>query len=229
MVATAVYTEGAEVAAGARRTFDGGALAANLKPAMAEEHEAALPPSTVHAIDANPPRRRRGPSVEPGGKRWTGPAVAVGLAVAAGAVATLVLTGMQDKAIYSKPVDELLSQKAKFVGRPVRAEGNLVHGSLVKRDEPCEYRFTLVKNSVELPVRFAQCIVPDTFRDIADIDVGVTVEGELQRDDSFEATSVLAKCPSKYEMKERKQHGEEMPHGPLAIDEAPGSPRAATP
>jgi cytochrome c-type biogenesis protein CcmE len=196
---------------------------------MAEEH-GETPPSTVHANDAKPPRRRRSPSDEPAPRRWTGLAVAVGLAAAAGAIATLVLTGMQDKAIYSKPVDELLAQKAKFIGRPVRAEGNLVHGSLVKRDEPCEYRFTLVKNSAELPVRFAQCIVPDTFRDVPDIDVGVTVEGELQRDDSFEATNVLAKCPSKYEMKERKQRGEEMPHGPLAADEGPGSgPRAATP
>jgi cytochrome c-type biogenesis protein CcmE len=158
-----------------------------------------------------------------------GLAVAVGLAAAAGAIATLVLTGMQDKAIYSKPVDELLAQKTKFVGRPVRAEGNLVHGSLVKRDEPCEYRFTLAKNSAELPVRFAQCIVPDTFRDVPDIDVGVTVEGELQRDDSFEATSVLAKCPSKYEMQERKQKGEEMPHGPLASEGLTVGPRAAAP
>ena len=44
--------------------------------------------------------------------------------------------GMQDKGIYSKPVDELVAQKSKFVGKPVRAEGNLVHGSLVKRDSP---------------------------------------------------------------------------------------------
>ncbi len=188
-----------------------------------------LPPSTVHAIDAKPPRRRRGATDEAPRSRWGGVAVAVGLAMGAGAITALVLTGMQDKAIYSKPVDELLAQRAKFVGRPVRAEGTLVHGSLVKRDEPCEYRFTITKNAVELPVRFAQCIVPDTFRDVPDIDVGVTVEGELQRDDSFEATNVLAKCPSKYEMKERKQRGEEMPHGPLAAEGLPGSAQAATP
>jgi len=42
------------------------------------------------------------------------------------------------------------------------------------------------------------------------------VEGELQTDDSFEATNVLAKCPSKYEMQQRKNQGERMPHGPLA-------------
>ena len=149
-------------------------------------------------------------------KRWTGPALAVGLAMGAAAVATFVLTGMQDKAIYSKPVDELLAQKDKFAGRPVRAEGNLVHGSLVKRDQPCEYRFTIVKNGAELQVRYPQCVVPDTFRDVPGMDVGVTVEGELQADQSFLATSVLAKCPSKYEMKQRKDRGETMPHGPLA-------------
>jgi cytochrome c-type biogenesis protein CcmE len=158
-----------------------------------------------------------------GRKRWAGPAVASGLAMVAAAIAGLVLTGMQDNAIYSKPVDQLLAAKAKFVGRPVRAEGNLVHGSLVKRDQPCEYRFSIDKNGADLAVRFAQCVVPDTFRDVPDLDVGVTVEGELQADDTFEATSVLAKCPSKYEMKQRKDQGEQMPHGSLAAAAAPGT------
>ena len=142
--------------------------------------------------------------------------MAVGLAVAAALIATLVLTGMQDKAIYSKPVDQLLAQRSRFVGRPVRADGRLVHGSLTRRDRPCEYRFTIATGTAELPVRFAQCVVPDTFRDVPSVDVAVTVEGALQSDGTFEATNVLAKCPSKYEMKERKQRGEEMPHGPLA-------------
>ncbi len=149
-------------------------------------------------------------------KRWTGPALAVSLAAGAAAVATFVLTGMQDKAIYSKPVDELIAQKDKFAGRPVRAEGNLVHGTMVKRDQPCEFRFTIAKNGVELPVRYPQCVVPDTFRDVPGMDVGVTVEGELQPDQTFLASSVLAKCPSKYEMREKQKNGEQMPHGPLA-------------
>src|ERR1700723_1799501 len=101
--------------------------------------------------------------------------------------------------------------KAKFVGRPIRAEGNLVHGSLEKREQPCEYRFTITKNGASLPVRFAQCVVPATFRDVPGLALGSTVEGELQPDNGFEATSVLAKCPSKYDMQQRKQRGEEMP------------------
>lgn len=179
---------------------------------MSEAHIPSRPPS-----DARPVHRHTEKD-EPGSRRWVGVAIATTLAMGAAAIAGLVLTGMQDKAIYSKPVDQLLAESVKFVGRPVRAEGNLVHGSLVKREQPCEYRFSLTHNGVELPVRFAQCVVPDTFRDVPDLDVGVTVEGELRPNNAFEATSVLAKCPSKYEMQKRKDHGEQMPHGPLAVE-----------
>src|SRR4029078_7248261 len=98
--------------------------------------------------------------------------------MAAGAIVALVLVGMQDKGMYSKPVDLLVAEKAKFIGKPVPAEGNLVHGSLVKRESPCEQRFTIEKNGCQIPVRFGGCIVPDTFRDVPNVDLGVTVEGE---------------------------------------------------
>jgi cytochrome c-type biogenesis protein CcmE len=167
-------------------------------------------------VPQRPSARRDAADAAESPRSWRSAALAVGLAMGAAALAGLVLTGMQDKAIYSKPVDELLAQKAKFAGRPVRADGVLVHGSLVKRDSPCEYRFTIEKNGATLPVRYSQCVVPDTFRDVEGIDVGVTVEGELQADESFVASSILAKCPSKYEMQQKKQNGEQMPHGPLA-------------
>ena len=139
----------------------------------------------------------------------------VPLLMAAAAIVALVLVGMQDKGIYSKPVDELVAQKAKFMGKSVRAEGSLVHGSLVKREDPCEYRFTIEKNGTELPVRFARCIVPDTFRDVPGMDLAVTVEGELRADNSLEASQVLAKCPSKYEMKQKAANGEKAPHAAM--------------
>ena len=47
------------------------------------------------------------------------------------------------------------------------------------------------------------------------MDLGVTVEGELQADESIEASQVLAKCPSKYEMKEKAASGEKAPHAAL--------------
>lgn len=136
----------------------------------------------------------------------------MGLVGVGAAVVALALGGMKDKAIYSKPVDELVANASKFKGRSVRAEGTLVHGSLVRRESPCEYRFTIASKGVEVPVRFAQCVVPDTFKDVPTMDVAVTVEGELRADNSFEASSVLAKCPSKYEMEQMKVKGEQMPH-----------------
>ena len=155
-------------------------------------------------------RRRRAQAPEAGKK---GVYLAVGLVLAAGAIVAIVLT-MMNGAIYSKTVDVLLANKGRFMNRPVRVEGSLVHGTL-NHAQPCEYDFTIATRGVELPVRYPQCVVPDTFRDVPDMDVSVTVEGSLKADNTFEATSVLAKCPSKYEMKNRASHGEQMPHGAL--------------
>jgi len=166
-------------------------------------------PASERAFEV--PRRRPEEEEEEGAARKR-LLLVIPLLMAAAAIVALVLVGMQDKGIYSKPVDELVAQKAKFVGKSVRAEGNLVHGSLVKREDPCEYRFKIEKNNVEIPVRFAKCVVPDTFRDMPGVDVGVTVEGELRSDDSLEASAVLAKCPSKYEMKQKASQGEKAPH-----------------
>lgn len=173
-------------------------------PSAMSENEAVLE-------DAVPQRRRRGEEEDDEGSRRRLYLV-VPLLMAAAAIVAVVLVGMQDKGIYSKPVDELVAQKAKFIGKPVRAEGNLVHGTLVKRDDPCEYRFSIEKNNVEIPVRFAKCVVPDTFRDVQGMDVQVTVEGELRADNTLEASNVLAKCPSKYEMKQKEAGGEKAPH-----------------
>ncbi len=162
------------------------------------------------------PRRRRNRDNGAAAGAGGGLLLAVGLVMAAAAIVTVVLLTMKDKAIYSKPVDALLQEKSKYVNRPVRVEGNLVHGSLVHHDKPCEYDFTIEKNGTRLPIKYAQCVVPDTFRDVKGMDVGVTVEGELHADNSFEATSVLAKCPSKYEMKNRAARGERMPTGDVA-------------
>ncbi len=158
------------------------------------------------------PKRRRNRDNSAAVAAGGGVLLAVGLVMAAVAIVSIVLFTMKDKAIYSKPVDALIQEKGKFVGRPVRVEGNLVHGTLIHHEKPCEYDFTIEKNGTQMPVKYSQCVVPDTFRDVPGMDVGVTVEGELHADNTFEATTVLAKCPSKYEMKNRQQNGEKAPH-----------------
>jgi len=134
------------------------------------------------------------------------------LLVMAGGIVALVMTSFKDAAVYAKTVDQVQANRAQLMGRRLRVEGKLVHGTLEKRDQPCEYRFVIKGAEAELPVRFPQCIVPDTFRDMPGMDVGVTVEGKVAAAGGFDATQVLAKCPSKYEMKEKKERGEQMPH-----------------
>jgi cytochrome c-type biogenesis protein CcmE len=167
----------------------------------------ALPEDDGHEV---PVRRRRQEQADPQAKR-RGLYVLIPVVMIGAAIVFFVLEGMKDQAIYSKPVDELVANKARFAGRQVMAEGNLVHGTIQKRESPCEYRFIIEKKGTEVPVRFPQCVVPDTFRDVPGMDLGVTVEGELQPDNSFLATKVLAKCPSKYEMQQAAARGEKMP------------------
>ena len=143
------------------------------------------------------------------------PAVKVGLVLSAlGAALALLSFGSQasDAFVYSKLVHEVLANPSQFAGRELRVEGQLQKGSLKFREQPCEWRFVIEKEGRQMPVRFAQCIVPDTFRDTPGL--AVTVQGRLSADGSFEANQVIPRCPSKYEMQQRAKDGEKMPHEP---------------
>jgi cytochrome c-type biogenesis protein CcmE len=144
---------------------------------------------------------------QPGKRRNVGLLIAL-LAIVAATVA--VVMSSSQAAVYSKGVDQLMAERERLTGRTVRLDGTLVTGSLRRRDTPCEYRFSLSKNGATVPVRFAQCVVPDTFRDVPGTDVRVTVEGSLEQGGYFSADTIMAKCPSKYEDQMRK--GERSPY-----------------
>lgn len=144
------------------------------------------------------------------GKRNLGLLLAL-LAMGGGIVA-LVMTSFDQAAVYSRGVEQLLEEKSKLTGRNVRVEGTLVKGTLKRRDQPCEYRFDLERKGATVSVRYAQCIVPDTFRDMPGTDVSVTAQGSLVKAGHFEATQIMAKCPSKHEMKDLAAKGEQAPH-----------------
>lgn len=151
------------------------------------------------------------------------------LLAAAGGIVALVLTSFGDATVYSKGVDQLLAEKSRWVGRTVRVEGTLVKGTLVFREKPCEYRFDVTRSSALLHVRYPSCTKPDTLRDDMP-EVGVTAEGKLQNEGDFLASNVLAKCPSKYEMKEKAKNG--LPPGytpPNSPSALPAGPPAAIP
>jgi len=175
-----------------------------------DDELAAAVRESEEVAQAEPAPTAPAPLIRPAKKGSVGLLVAL-LVVGAG-ILTLVFVSGKDATIYARQVDELVREREKLTGRAVRVEGALKRGSLMKRADPCEYRFTLAKAGTELPVRFAQCIVPDTFRDMPGMDVMVTAEGTLDPAGHFEASQIMAKCPSKYEMSERAKKGESAPH-----------------
>jgi cytochrome c-type biogenesis protein CcmE len=156
---------------------DGGAEA----PPVAVDPGSPPPPPATHA----PPRRSVG--------------LLAGLLVATAGIASLFLWGFQGASVYAASVDEAMREREKLAGRALRIEGELVPGSLERRDKPCEFRFVVKGATERVAVKFPRCSVPDTFRDMPGGGVQVTVEGKLAADGSFDATNVMAKCTSKYD------------------------------
>lgn len=120
--------------------------------------------------------------------------------IGAGIVATMafmlvIATGKTDGGFaYYVTVAEF-KDKGAPTGR-FRVNGKVETGSIEREPSGRRVRFT-IKDQVggaELPVDYTG-IIPDTFVDDAD----VVVEGKNREDGVFEATTLLAKCPSKYE------------------------------
>lgn len=95
---------------------------------------------------------------------------------------------------YYVTVDEFLDKGAP--AGHFRVNGKVRPGSIERLEDGRRVRFTVVDpaSQATLPVDFSG-IIPDTFVDDAD----VVVEGKRREDGVFQATTLLAKCPSKYE------------------------------
>jgi cytochrome c-type biogenesis protein CcmE len=123
----------------------------------------------------------------------------IALLLLMGGLVSLFAFGFKDAAVYSMPVGDLLQRTDELVDRRVRIDGELVPGSLRKRDKPCEYRFDLREGDRQVQVRYPQCVVPDGLRDMPGGGVLVTAEGALTSEGHFQAASIMAKCSSKYD------------------------------
>jgi cytochrome c-type biogenesis protein CcmE len=118
----------------------------------------------------------------------------VGLAVAI-ALGYLGFTAFQGASMYYLTVDELLARSDAAYGERVRLMGKVEDGSVVKNSETNTLHFAVTnEDGTSLPVVYSG-MVPDAFKQGAD----VVVEGSLTRAGTFEADSLLVKCPSKYE------------------------------
>lgn len=138
-----------------------------------------------------------------------------GLLAAGGTALWLVLGSSTEALQHDTTVEKVLEAGKGAEGKILKVEGQLVHGTLMKRDEPCEYRFNLrskdPNHEGNISVRYPACIVPDNFRDVAGMDVIVAARGKLE-DGVLVADQISTKCPTKYEMQQQQQLGVETPH-----------------
>ena len=121
-------------------------------------------------------------------------ALALSISVVVAALGFLIYTGLSDNMVYYYHVDEFLGKAASLRGENIKVNGKVLDGSIQKQQ--MDYQFVIhgaINNTIDVSYHG---VVPDTFKAGSD----VVVEGTYDPDTRvFHATTLLAKCPTKYE------------------------------
>jgi cytochrome c-type biogenesis protein CcmE len=110
----------------------------------------------------------------------------------------LMASSIRDTAMYYLTPSELEAKVAadeSFRDVGVKVGANVVPGSIDRHPGGRGVTFTATDGTKELRVVYTG-LIPDTFSDSAE----VVVEGRLGDDDTFQATVLLAKCASRFEI-----------------------------
>jgi cytochrome c-type biogenesis protein CcmE len=109
------------------------------------------------------------------------------------ALGYLTFMSFQGAATYYYTVSELAAQSDVINGENVRVNGQVVPGSVEQEAGGGVLRFTIVEGEESLLVAY-QGVVPDTFQ----VGNEVVVEGQLTSAGTFQAHTLMPKCPSRY-------------------------------
>ncbi len=118
---------------------------------------------------------------------------AAGVAIFIAALAYLVYGGIEQGATYWVTVGELRHRTGAAAGTRVRLGGTVAPGSVAWNASHEHLRFAVTDGTDSVSVRYTG-VVPDIFGEGRQ----VVVEGALGPDGAFAATTLLAKCPTKY-------------------------------
>lgn len=121
-----------------------------------------------------------------------------GLLVAAilATLAWLAASGIRESKTYYKTITELKQMPGSEIGKRVRVTGDVVPGSIRREGSRVHFQIQEKDRGETLQVVYTgKDPLPDTFRDSAQ----AMADGRLERDGTFHANSIAAKCPSKYE------------------------------
>lgn len=136
--------------------------------------------------------------------------IAASLVVAS--IAGLIVWALSGASVYYRTPTEL-AESAPRPAERVRVAGTVVDGSIETHGD--ETRFLVADGNAELMV-VTRDVLPDTFSP----GIEVVAEGALTRPGTFTASTVLAKCPSKF--KARKADTQRGPQGSERVS-MPGS------
>jgi len=106
----------------------------------------------------------------------------------------LILRGMQNTAVYYLTVGELYAKGPGLYNEGVRIYGQVLPGTVQWDPQKIELRFQMTDGAKTMNV-VHHGVAPDMFKEGQE----VIVEGKYLPGGQFVATTLLAKCPSKYE------------------------------
>ena len=124
--------------------------------------------------------------------------VLLGAGLVVGTVGYLKASGIKDTGVYFLTPTELAQRAAadpSFRDVGVKMGARVVHGTIQRDVASQTIAFKVTDGKQTYPVIY-HGMAPDTFTD----DVDVVVEGRLMPDGTFRATTLLAKCGSRYEV-----------------------------
>lgn len=105
----------------------------------------------------------------------------------------VVVQGVRKTWVYYYTPAELMSRASQVDGRVVKTSGTVVPGTVAR--EGLEVRFAMAEEGETLRVTYRGPL-PDAFTD----EVPVVVEGTFHASDRrVDATSLMTKCPSRYQ------------------------------
>jgi cytochrome c-type biogenesis protein CcmE len=152
----------------------------------------------------------------------------MGGALVLGSAGWLMASSVQTTATYYLTPSELHAKvvdDASFHETGVKMGAHVVPGTIIRAENGREVDFRVTDGTQEYRVVY-RGLIPDTFSDSAE----VVVEGRLGRDGTFEATTLLAKCGSRFEA--APGEGAPMPSGyqpPAYPGSKPAAASAPTP
>lgn len=117
----------------------------------------------------------------------------IGGGVILAALAYIIYGGMQEALVYFKMPSELRAEEGAMKGKFVRMGGMVVKGSMEKDVQNLTYKFQITDGNTNFPVYF-KGVPPDLFVE----GKGAVVEGRVENDGVFHATTIMAKHAEDY-------------------------------